>query len=321
MPSSRSEARIALALVAAALANPAGAGDKLAGDVSPYGKLSASVANAQVEAGADLVWNNAPRKIPPPAGASKDWREWQLRLFGRVPTTGGGDSTRTQLDRETQTWRLGARVAHGTSTIRPPSEGGGGSTWAASLQAEYGYARFEYFPSGVETDRQHKSGQSVAFEAQWMQFHPLPRSGRQVAPQLRVRYARDWRAADEVGVVVPGAAGAPATVQDLVIAPPDVKPELSGRIAVPFTFGGEFGYAPAVMYTASGSSGDWGPGSKIGRVRGEAFVYWFPATVTGGGRVGLGAYVDRRVRGTDTRDETEYGALLDVRLGANLLEY
>jgi hypothetical protein len=321
MPSTGSELRSAFTLLALTLALPGSAAEGgFTGPLAPYASLTASSASAQLEAGVEVTVTSAPGSVPDQGAQDHRWDDWQVRLFGRLPTS-GADSTTAQLDRSTTSWRLGVRAARRWGTLPPPSEGGRIFTFQLSALAEWGHAVFEYFPDGVETDRRREAEDSLAAELQAAGLLARHESGAQAAPQLRVRYARDWRAADQVGVVVPGSGTSPSTVKDLVIAAPGAVPELSARVAVPFTFGSEIGYGPALMYTARGAPRAWEPGSKVGRLRGEAYLYWFPSSLKGGGRIGLGAYADARVHGSDERGAREYGALLDVRLGANLLEY
>jgi hypothetical protein len=60
---------------------------------------------------------------------------------------------------------------------------------------------------------------------------------------------------------------------------------------------------------------------KVQRARAEMFFYWFPSGLKSGGRIGLAPFIDVRTHGTDELRGVEYGGLIDLRLGTNLLEY
>lgn len=293
----------------------------LSGDVFPHGQVLSSVKQTQLEAGLDLKWNNIPHDIPsePPPGGRKDYHEENLRLYGRVPVN-GDNSTVASLDRFTQALHLGIRGALAWDAS------GGAREHRISAAAEYGFGRYEYSPNGDDTTKQDPIEHSFDLTAEYRHVwfgarKDGHRDGRGVVPQARLKYARDWRASDKVGVVMPGMSSVAEITKDLVLSPPTVSPAVELRIAVPFTFGSAFGYAPSVAYTAQGNDGDWAPGAKVQRLRFEAFVYWFPVGMQGGGRIGISPFIDIRTHGADSLHQFEYGGLIDLRLATNLLEY
>lgn len=317
MPNIRYELIVAVCVpVLAVSAGSVLAEDKLNGDVSPHGQFTSSIKQAQLEVGLDLKWNNVRKDDsgPPPSGGKEEYHEQQLRLYGRVPVD-GEDSNMAKIDRFLQAFHLGMRGAHAWDSENGTRE------QRVAVAMEYGFGRYEYSPNGDGAAKQDPVEHSFDLVAEYRLAWFGKQSGSGVVPQLRLKYARDWKASDKVGVVIPGMPPAPETTKDLVISPPTVSPALELRIAVPFTFGSEFGYAPSVAYTARGNDGDWTPGGKVQRLHFETFVYWFPAGLKGGGRIGISPFVDIRTHGMDDLHQVEYGGLIDLRLATNLLEY
>lgn len=292
---------------------------KFSGNVFPSGDVSSSLKDTQLEVGLDVKWNNLVDDIPDnPAPVVTQYTEWQARVFGRVPV-GDKDSTVAKIDRNISSARVGLKVTHRwdvPAAPRPPVS----KSNSLALSAEYGFGRFEYFPNGNEDDDQKLTRHSVGLEATYVRGIFFD-TGCQFVPQLRLRFDRGWKASDKVGVVIPGVDPAPATTKDLVIAAPTVAPELSARFAMPLTTGTAFGIGPSLKYTLTGNDGDVAPGGKNGRLRVEWFLYWFPASLKGGGRIGISPFVDIRTHGTDKLRQVEYGGLIDLRIGTNLLEY
>lgn len=314
MPRTPSEAAI-VALAVALAAGRVDADDKLTSKLTPRVSVASSIAKTQLETSIERVWNNISHDIgegPAPTG----FREHRLRFFARVPVD-GDDSTTARLDRSTATARLGAKLTLAWSNSGPGEDHCGHQL---AIAAEFGVSRFEYFPTGNKDVTSSDTHQSGAVELEYRKLVART-GGLQLVPQLRVRWARDWKPADKIGVVIPGVAPKPDTVKDLILDPPGVAPETSVRFAMPFTFGSEFGFGPSLKYTLTGDKGDYLPGDKVQRARGEWFFYWFPSDLKAGGRIGIGPYVDYRVSGADDLHETEYGALVDLRLGAKLLDY
>lgn len=301
--------------VALATATSAHADDKLTSKLTPRVTVASSIAKTQLEASIERAWNNISHDIgdgPAPTG----YREHRLRFFARVPVD-GEDSTTARLDRSTATARLGAKLTLAWSNS---AAGADHCAHHLVLAAEFGMSRFEYFPDGDKDAKRSDTHSSGAIEVEYRKL--VARTGGvQLVPQVRVRWARDWKPADKVGVVIPGVAPKPDTVKEMIIDAPGVAPETSIRFAMPFTFGSELGYGPSLKYTLTGDKGDYLPGHKVQRARGEWFFYWFPSDLKPGGRIGIGPYVDYRVSGTDDLRQTEYGALIDLRLGAKLADY
>lgn len=294
---------------------------KLNGDAFPHGQFTSSIKQTQLEVGLDLKWNNVREDDsgPPPPTGKGEYHEEQLRLYGRMPVD-GEDATAVKIDRFSQTFHVGIRGARSWDSLC------GAREQRLSVATEYGFGRYEYSPNGDAAAKQDPIEHSFDLVAEYRDArfrHGCGTRNREndVAPQIRLKYARDWKTSDKVGVVIPGMPPGPETTKDLVISPPTVSPALELRVAVPFTFGSEFGYAPSVAYTARGNDGAWAPGGKVQRLHFEAFFYWFPAGTTGGGRIGISPFVDIRTHGMDDLHQVEYGGLIDLRFATNLLEY
>ncbi len=322
MPSTTCRAGIVATVAAAALASSADLyadENKAEMKPAPHLQLSAATDSVSMEAGLEWSWGNVKTDIPDQTETGHPVpRSLRVRPYVRMPLT-EKDSKRSQLDRNTDHGRFGMSaefVLHGGH------EGDRTSVGLVQARGEYGRNRFQYHPGGDLDATSAAWRNSWAAELSYRFFHA--RRGCQQAPQIRLRYDRSWKASDKVGIVIPGEDGAPDVVKDAVIEAPSVKPELSARLALPFTFGSEIGFGPSATIRVAGNGGGFIPDEKYVRTRFECFVYWFPSDLKNGGRIGITPFLSTRVseaRGADRLDKTEFGLVFDLRLGANLLEY
>jgi len=243
-----------------------------------------------------------------------------LRALIRLPYDKDNAAPRVQLDRYSSTWRgiVSADLERDRTRATGPI-----SRWRAGVQMEFGTANYRYYPSGGSSAAVERHG-SVAAEIRWFSYSTEARPAAvQWAPQVCLRFAREWTKGDLVGVVVPGSGGAPSTVKNLVITPPSGTPQLAVRVAVPTYLGrGLMGFGPAFTYALSGDRGRWNPTTKSGRAGLETWVFYFP-TQEGATNLRLGAapFVSYRTHGSDAFSQWEYGALLQVRVGTAALEF
>lgn len=243
-----------------------------------------------------------------------------LRGLIRLPYDKDNAPPRVQLDRFSSTWRgiLSADYERDRTRANGPI-----SRWRAGLQVEFGTANYRYYPNGGSSAVVERHG-SVAAEVRWFSYSTEARPAAvQWAPQVRLRYAREWSKGDVVGVVVPGSGATPSTVKNQVITPPSSTPQLSIRVAVPTYLGrGLMGFGPAVTYALSGDAGRWNPTTKTGRAGLETWVYSFPTQEgTTSLRLGAAPFVSYRTHGSDAFGQWEYGVLLQVRVGTAALEF
>jgi len=247
--------------------------------------------------------------------------EFLVRIVGRVPLIEDSKPQFSQIDRHTNTWRIGLSIFkewYLHPKINPLS------SIRLGFEGYWGHSKFKYFPNGgeVEESENHHSF-SAGVNLVWF-YQPNKPNSYQIAPQLRVHYTRDWEASEKIGIVIPGEEDSPSTVIDKIIAPPKAIPNLSIRLAVPCYFGTEFpiAFGPSVGLVTTGSDRDWSPEGVTTRSRFEFWIYWFPVIKKPTNvRLGLAPFLDSRIGGDDKLDKNIYGVLLQLRIGITLLEY
>jgi hypothetical protein len=235
-------------------------------------------------------------------------------LQARLPY-GDKEKKLAVIDRDSDTLKLIASV--GWERDSTPEAGTSSTTWSASARAEWGTARYEYNPGGGAEEARRRD--SWGAELNGLAY--FKEGARRLGPQLRLRYGREWKAAPEVGVVIPGSGGAPDTVKALVLAPPTVTTEASARLGLPFYLpaADAIAFGPYLSWRIGGGD-DFTPGAYQ-RVRGELWVYYFPASATPSARVGLAGFFDWRAAGADGLPLRDGGLLVQLRFGAKLIEY
>jgi hypothetical protein len=312
--SSRSE-RAAIALASALLLGPiAAAGDDGAKTEYPL-HFTAFWKNEASYLEAGPGW----RKRDKPADGH-DTREVTLRV--RVPFRDEDkDDKLATVDRDADTWKLVAGFDWERDVTR---EGSSVSRlYRVGASAEWGTDLYKFSPGGgAEQSRRRDSwggelGGVVYFKRGVRLFGEDIRLG----PQLHVRYAREWEASKETGVVIPGTGGAPETVKNLILDGPQVTTQVSARVGLPVyaPFAEEFAVGPYASYTF-GDADDLLPDAWQ-RLRGELWLYYFPVAKPANVRFGVAGFLDWRANGTDGRDARELGLLVQLRLGAWFIEY
>jgi hypothetical protein len=307
-PRSRSEARAAaIALGIAACLAPA---------------LARGADSAKVEYPLHFTafWKNAAGYLEAGPGWKTSWTSGEstgsreLTLRARVPFR-DKDEKLVVIDRDSAEVKLvaGADWERGLT----PEEGTGSRTLRLSARAEWGTDRYAWHPGGGAEQARRRDSWGAELDG----LAYLKRGGRQLAPQVRVRWAQEWQASPSAGVVIPGAGGAPDTVKELVLDPPTVKSELSVRVGVPhyFPFAGAFAAGPYASYTFGGL-GD-ALSAAYQRLRGELWLYYFPVTKPANMRFGLAGFLDWRSRGVDDRAVREVGLLVQLRIPVTLVDY
>ena len=150
-----------------------------------------------------------------------------------------------------------------------------------------------------------------------------------------LRYDRNWGAASPVGVVVPGGIGEPDITRDVTIEPPVTRPVATITLPVLFTIQRgrkilqQLGFGPTVRYAFAGDQDGWNPFTAGQTLRGELWLYWYPTGTEGldvakktNVRIGVAPYVDAFLVGrTPTQPETNWGALVEVKIGVRGYEY
>lgn len=253
------------------------------------------------------------------AGGEWQPQSFRIRVLGRFPFVKDSKPPTVSFDKDTDTWRAVLSIQNETDLT---TDSGAANLFRYGVDLEWGVAKYAYNPDGA-TEEKKESHSSYAAELRFLWYHGAPKSnGIQFAPQVYGRYDRSYKDADKEQRVTPKELGVPAVVKEVIPNPPSAKPQTLLRLAMPlYGFGGPVAIGPAVALAMSGDNGDT-IGSSLVRTRAEMWVYFFPKDDGKSNvRIGLAPFYDRRLKGTDKRDETEYGALLQLRVGTNLLEY
>jgi hypothetical protein len=107
----------------------------------------------------------------------------------------------------------------------------------------------------------------------------------------------------------------------MILEPPKMTPNLSIALALPYYHGeNNFSYSPALYYNLVGEENSDNPFGNSGRLRIEAWVYFYPSKPTNF-RIGITPYFSYRTHGTDDFDQFLFGAILQVRIETTLLKF
>ena len=244
-----------------------------------------------------------------------------FRLYSRLPLTDKTNSI-SQIDRSTDSWRIIGSGSHrwassDTTTMR--------GDWL-SVQAEFGRYQFEYYPTGVKSSATKKkdSHSSFALEAKTYFYRASDASKWQTCLQARLRFARDYKAADEVGVIQPANSNGVVTVDNFIIAGPSVRPVLSPAVA--FNFAHDklpVSYTPVIYYDLKGYKGATSPfdlqaatdveKQGVQRLRLEFWVFGYPTSGPANIAIGASPYFSVRTAGKDDDERVMLGGQLTIR--------
>jgi hypothetical protein len=247
-----------------------------------------------------------------------------LYVFGRVPSADSDVAVlASRIDGFTSSWRLGAGAKKDldwTTGAEPTVEF---LRFGAGI--EWGQQRFSFFPGGGVQEIQ-ETHDSIDAECSILYYWKRKGFAKRV-PQLLVRYARDWEEGAETGIVVAGSGMQPSTVVDKVILPPAAIPTLTWRftyitdLTIVPGFDG-FGLGPSMSYMSSGDSRGESPFGEAEVLRTELWFYYFPVDEESVNvRVGLAPFWSRSFAGTPEIDESDVGAMLQMRIGKTGFTY
>jgi hypothetical protein len=262
-------------------------------------------------------------EIGPQFNVDNGTHSTKVRLYARLPLS---DKTNTisTIDRSTDTWRLvgSAAFGRGNSIITSTDTILRGNY--ISLQGEFGRSKFAYYPTGVKTAQEESPQSSFAAEVKGYTYQASKQSSWQYCLQGRLRFARDYKAADEVGVIKPAAANGLVTSSNMVVAPPSVVPVFSP--AVSFHFAHDkypISYAPVIYYDVKGYKGANSPfqmkdagnadNSGVQRLRLEFWVFGHPADGAANITIGASPYISWRTAGSDDNDKVILGGQITIR--------
>lgn len=294
---------------------------------APFGQLGVANREVELKVGGDLVI--APRCKGGGEGCSGGRIGFATRFpVTQTSTSGGGRSAFDALDGFAGSWRVGliGDFIRDTTAMDGPAK-----FWMLTVGAEWGVQTFHWFP-GAGDDEVSATRHSFDVLTRFLHYVHAPRRYR-VAPQVLVRYARDWAGARPVGVLQPAEGGAPQIAIDRVIQSPGARPALIVTVPVLFSVQrgrvlSQLGFGPALSWAAAGDPDGYGPLGDDHVVRLESWLYWYPAGNSGlegskiNVRIGAAPYIDAFVRGRAPGDpQVVPGALLEVKVGVRGYEF
>jgi hypothetical protein len=144
----------------------------------------------------------------------------------------------------------------------------------------------------------------------------------QIAPQFKLWFSRDWTAADKVGVVGTDTLTGLTLSRNMIVAAPSVRPRLIPSLAFPIYPGsGDFAWAPVASMDLKGAKGDKFAFGDVGRLKLEAWTYYFPtAPAAVNVRFGIAPFASYRAFGTDDFRRWEYGGIVQLWVGSTFFE-
>jgi hypothetical protein len=254
----------------------------------------------KINAGGDLV--------------SDHW-ELNIRPFLHAPFA-DEDEHLVRVDKQSRAAQVGLGIDYNVDTT---GSTGPGYVARLSFDAELGTKTYSFKP--VEsTEKVTEQHQSFAANGEAL-FGYMAASAPMfmLYPQIAVSYSRSYKAADKIGLVVPGENGAPDTVEMRVASAPSVTPTLTLRAGVPVYHAGLGNFAFALFGVVQLSGTDYTPTGEGQTFRGELWTYFFPSTPNS--RIGAALFVESARESADAEREHAMGLLVQLKLNADTFEY
>jgi hypothetical protein len=270
--------------------------------LAPYAKGMTNIKNGFFELGP--IFYNSKMEIKP---------------FLRIPIT-DKDRAITQVDMNSNTFK--GVISY--SYIKDfTNDTGTMSRLYLTGQLEWGTKQFKYFPDSTSASEIKTNENSYSGEFKIGFYKTEGKSfAKQLAPEFRIRYSRELKSSDEIGIVMNNANGI-STVQNLVTSKPKAKPMLSPAISINYYPGnGQFSYTPVIYYNLIGKEGENSPFSGYSRLRLESWVFYYPVTTGNTGiKIGLSPFVSVRTTGEDSLNKFEYGGMFQLTVSTNMLHF
>ena len=276
--------------------------------IYPFLNGVTSIKEGFLEAGPELKWNS-------PSNSAL-----VVKPFIRIPLTNKNENT-VQIDRFTSNWRSALSLQYIIDKAGPI---GPIKRTLFEFQSEYGYTRFKYFPTGNKNVERKEANHSQAFEVKYIRFVTKGRShAKQYSPQFRVRFSKEWKASEEVGVVNAANGSGIITTTNLIIEKPFLTPIFSPAFSFQYYNGdGELSYAPTIYYDFFGKKGGDNPFNNLSRIRFEYWIFYYPIVKENANvKVGLTPFLSIRTKGIDKFNKAEYGAQISVKFSTNFLQF
>jgi hypothetical protein len=277
--------------------------------ISPFVNATTSVKDGLIEAGPEFNWEKVDKGT-----------NFTLRPTFRMPLTNKADNV-LQIDRFSSTWKSMLTIQY---TKDNTQASGPISRHSLAAQVEYGFYNFKYYPTGNQSNEQQAGKNSYAFELKYVGYFTRgAQEAKQFSPQLRLRYAYDWKAAGEVGVVnLPNSNGV-VTTTNMTIDAPHVNPTFSPAFSLQIYPGkGTFSYSPSIYYDFSGKGGTNSPFGNLSRLRLECWVFYYPLIKDNPNvKIGITPFASIRTAGSDSFNRVEYGGMVTIKFGTTFLQF
>lgn len=267
---------------------------------------------------------------------------YRVGLRARLPVTqassgGSGRAAIDSLNGFSGAWRVGG-VFDWIRDVTTDESDAPAKFYQLSLEAAWGAQTFRFEPLGGSTAKDTRH--SIQARGRFLAYVHPPRKTR-VAPQVLVRYDRQWSTADPVGVPEDhdDDESTPAVTVPRIIDGPVTQPVLAVTVPVLLSFQGakgragkvisQLGLGPAVGYAAAGGERGYNPFDDLHVLRLETWLYWYPtgkagqlAASTPNVRLGVSPLVDVFLTGRGPGEpRVDYGILAEVRVGVRGFEY
>lgn len=282
---------------------------------------------ASIDLGGDLI-------IKPRCNDKGGCNGGRVGFVARFPVTAlsptaGQRATVDALNGFTSSWRLGLLGEY----LRDATKMDGPAVmYLLTAGVDWGLKTFRYFPNARANPRV-RNRHSASALLRFLAYVHKPRRSR-VAPQLLVKYDRNWVGAPAVGVILPGLDPTePIFVPDQIVDGPQTRGVFSATLPVLFSIQRgkvlpQLGFGPTVRFASAGSLSGYSPFGNSATARGEFWLYWYPTGNEGlelqktNARIGVSPYLDLFVQGRDDdQPATNVGALIEVKVGVRGYEY
>jgi len=316
---------------------------------APFADFDVADRGSQLDLGGDLTFgpicpddDDFDEEIPDDAVLTFICNSYRLGLRARLPVTqssgsGSGRAAIDSLNGFAGAWRLSG-LFDWVRDVTSDSSDAPSKFYMLNFEGGWGVQTFRFNPNGGADQSAH-TRHSIHAGARFLAYIHPPRKTR-VAPQVLVRYDRQWQNADAVGVLFDdGDASTPAYTVPQIIEGPVTRPAFAVTVPVLVSIQSakgragkvlsQLGFGPALSYAAAGRQQGYNPFDDVHVLRLETWLYWYPvgkagelATSKTNVRVGISPLFDVFLGGREVGEpRIDYGLLAEIKLGVRGYEY
>lgn len=267
---------------------------------------------------------------------------YRIGLRARLPVTqssasGSGRAAVDSLSGFSGSWRVGGTFDWIRDVTSDDSDAPA-KFFQLGLEAAWGVQTFRFTPDG-DADRRSQTRHSIQTKARFLAY-VFPPKGTRIAPQVLVRYDRQWSDSDPVGVLLDdGDPDTPAFTVPRVIDAPVTTPSFAITVPVLVSAQGgkgkagkvlaNLGFGPALSYASAGDARGYNPFNDLHMLRAETWLYWYPTGKAGSlvtsksnVRIGVSPLFDVFLTGRQPGEPRfDYGVLAEIKVGVRGYEY